>query len=784
VTYSTPADTQNNEGAAEILVLTNRLVRGPNVIAVEVHQTGANSSDVAFGMQLNAVYYSTNVITNIVAGLPIVLNEAAASSIASGTEAAASDWVELYNPSETPVDLADASLTDDSMAPRKFVFAGGTIIAAHGRLVVRCDGTARFRSITPRFHCGQAVDPFCSLPRRQRWRAPRFAHLRPADARLHARPHTRRPVPGRSTFHREAKQTLRRPGFPSALSINEWMADPVSGPDWFELCNGDNQPVSIGGLVLADDLADPTVSRIPPLSFIGVGPHGFVQFLADGVQADGADHVNFRLSKSGEELGLFSPAGTLITATAFNAQLTGVSQGRFPDGSANITSFTSPSPGESNYLPIQQLTINELLSHTDPPFEDAVELWNPGLLPLAIGGWYLSDSAENLKKFRISENTQIAPRSYHVFYEYQFNAAGGSSIPFTFNSARGGRLYISAAGAAGELTGYRLGADFGPAARSISFGRHTNSIGEVDFAATQSPTFGVSSPGSVDQFRSGTGASNSDPLVGPVVIDEIMASPALLPSGERGLEFLELRNASVTSVRLFDPNAPTNTWKIRGGVDFTFPAGATLGPGETLLVVSFNPAIDVGALADFRSRYQVPAQTAIYGPYQGQLENNAEVIELRRPDAPQLPPHPDAGYVPYIAVDHIYYRTAAPWPSGADGTGASLQRKDLLSYGNEPLNWTAAAPTAGRPNSAAPDDTNADGLPDSWQTAYLAHSQVSTQHRPWTQTSTGSTICRSSSPERTRPRPLAAWRYEASSQLPAVYRSPSPGLGQELHPAT
>jgi hypothetical protein len=331
----------------------------------------------------------------------------------------------------------------------------------------------------------------------------------------------------------------------------------------------------------------------------------------------------------------------------------------------------------------------------------------------------LSDSAENLKKFRIPDNTQVAPHSYYVFYEYQFNAAGGSSIPFTFNSAHGGRVYISAADAAGELTGYRLAVDFGPAARGISFERHTNSIGEVDFTAAQSPTFGISNPTSVAQFRSGTGAINSAPLVGPVVIDEIMASPAQLPSGERGFEFLELRNGSVTAVPLFDPNAPTNTWKIKGGIDFTFPPGVTLGPGETLLVASFNPVIDVGALADFRSRYQVPAQTAIYGPYQGQLENNGEDIELRCPDDPQLFPHPDAGFVPYVAVDYIHYRTAAPWPNGADGTGASLQRSDLLAYGNEPLNWTVALPTAGRPNSANPDDVNADGLPDSWQTAYF-----------------------------------------------------------------
>ena len=60
----------------------------------------------------------------------------------------------------------------------------------------------------------------------------------------------------------------------------------------------------------------------------------------------GPDHVNFKLSKSGESIALFSPDGTLITGVTFDAQQTGVSQGHFPDGSTNLVSFTTTvSPG-------------------------------------------------------------------------------------------------------------------------------------------------------------------------------------------------------------------------------------------------------------------------------------------------------------------------------------------------------------------------------------------------------------------------------------------------------
>jgi len=50
-------------------------------------------------------------------------------------------------------------------------------------------------------------------------------------------------------------------------------------------------------------------------------------------------------------------------------------------------------------------------------------------------------------------------------------------------------------------------------------------------------------------------------------------------------------------------------------------------------------------------------------------------------------------------VEQVNYLDAAPWPSSADGGGDSLQRKNLAEYGNDPVNWKAEAPTAGRANT-------------------------------------------------------------------------------------
>src|SRR4030095_4049335 len=48
----------------ELLVFpTNNLVTGDNVLAVEVHQVNATSSDDVFGLSLSAIQFGTNVAT-------------------------------------------------------------------------------------------------------------------------------------------------------------------------------------------------------------------------------------------------------------------------------------------------------------------------------------------------------------------------------------------------------------------------------------------------------------------------------------------------------------------------------------------------------------------------------------------------------------------------------------------------------------------------------------------------------------------------------------------------
>jgi hypothetical protein len=141
-----------------------------------------------------------------------------------------------------------------------------------------------------------------------------------------------------------------------------------------------------------------------------------------------------------------------------------------------------------------------------------------------------------------------------------------------------------------------------------------------------------------------------------------------------------------------------------------------LPPGGYAVVVGFNPATNAAALANFRVKYGVSTNVPIYGPFDGHLNNAGESIQLYQPDPPQAAPHPDAGFVPYVLVEEVDYGYSSPWPLGADGSGLSLQRRTLGSYGNEPLNWVACAPSPGSGNCFS--DADGDGLPDDWELAH------------------------------------------------------------------
>jgi len=365
-----------------------------------------------------------------------------------------------------------------------------------------------------------------------------------------------------------------------------------------------------------------------------------------------------------------------------------------PSGNANGSpGFVDPAP--RTFPPV---LINEALTHTDLPQLDTVELYNAGTNTADISGWFLTDDFSKPKKYRFSGT--IPAGGFLTVNENDFNNGSG----FSFSSL-GDEVWLFSGDAATNLTGYFHGFRFDASQNGVTFGRHVTSQGEEHFVAQVANTLGT---------------TNAGPAVGPIVINEIMYQPSPVTGTNNNTldEFIELRNITTQAAPLFDPNFPTNTWKLSGGADYVFPPNLILQADGYLLLVNFDPVHQPGLLAAFQAKYGLNTGTNVFGPYGGSLDNSGERLKLLKPDPPQTAPSPNPGFVPYVLVDQVTYANTVPWPTNANGTGLSLQRIDSASYGDDPINWRAASPTAGSANPGSGTlDRDGDGLPDAWELA-------------------------------------------------------------------
>ena len=357
------------------------------------------------------------------------------------------------------------------------------------------------------------------------------------------------------------------------------------------------------------------------------------------------------------------------------------------------------SPGKPGLGPLPSVVINEVLAHTDPPLEDAIELYNPAGQSVDVSGWFVSDSPDDYRKFRIPAGTVLASQAYHVFYQVQFDT-NNPLVPFALGSARGDQVYLTSADAAGNPLHFIDHVSFDASENGVSFGRFPNGTGplvpmsRLTLGTEVNPT---DPPNLITVFRTGPGASNAYPRIGPIVLNRIMYNP---PVG--GDEFIELLNLAAAAVPLFDPLHPTNVWQLLKGVEYAFPRDTALPANAALLVVGIDPAV-------FRVKHDVTNTVPIFGPWLGTLDNAGESLELYRPDPPE-PFGPDAGFVPDILVDKVRYNNQPPWPILADGQGAALKRVMPSAYGDDPANWTAELFEPGA-------DADHDGMPDGWEVA-------------------------------------------------------------------
>ena len=471
------------------------------------------------------------------------------------------------------------------------------------------------------------------------------------------------------------------PASAANLRITELHYNPIDDLplDFVELCNVGGGPINLAGAQFDRGVTFVFGDRtLLPGEYVLVvaDPAAFAAYYGAGRPVAGA--YSGGLDGSGERVRLLDAFGGAI------ADITYDDKGEWPgrsDGEGSSLELVDPadpndgrawrsssefggSPGYAGEGPRGDIVINEVLAHTDPPQVDSIELFNTTDAPIDIGGWYLSDTPEgtvtsdDYQRFRIPDSTIIPSRGYVVFDESDFNNPG-SPTAFAL-SEFGDEVHLLEADGSGRLLRFVDAESFAATANGRALGRWPNGGGSRLY------------PLSALTFTN----DNAPPLVGPVVLSEIQYNP-----GAGGVEFLELYNRTSSDVVL-------TRWTL-DGVTYAFPEPTTLAAHAAVVIVGFDPVADPASLAAFQAAY---GDVVPVGPWTNVLDNAGEAVTLREAGAFD----PELGGYPLCEVERVKYSPAAPWPTAADGTGRSLQRVDPGAWGDDPANWVALWPSAGR----------------------------------------------------------------------------------------
>lgn len=118
--------------------------------------------------------------------------------------------------------------------------------------------------------------------------------------------------------------------------------------DWIELYNTTPEPISLAGLYLSDDAAEPTKWAFSSTATIPA--HGYLLVWADDDEnsAEGT-HAGFKLSATGEHLVLSYATGVVIDSLSFEQQTENISMSRCPaTASGELVSTQNTTPGAPN----------------------------------------------------------------------------------------------------------------------------------------------------------------------------------------------------------------------------------------------------------------------------------------------------------------------------------------------------------------------------------------------------------------------------------------------------
>ena len=292
-----------------------------------------------------------------------------------------SDWIELYNSTDTDMDISGFGISDNLSQPMKYRFPDGTTIAAKGYLVVFCSGNEGIQNgelhapfglrsygedVVIANRAGRIIDSYSFKNQETDVSMARIPDGT-GELQSNSQPSPGYPNTGAGYSAFDAANRLPLGG----VYISEFGGSTGSvASDWVELHNSTGSAVSLAGYGLSNNPKNPAKWVFPDIS---IEPGEYLLLYATG-SADKAQKknlkLNFCISSTGEALFFFDPNGKLIDKLSAGRMRSGQSYGR--DGSDNRFYYAEPTPGAQNGKGYEGITQLPAFSVTPGIYDNAV----------------------------------------------------------------------------------------------------------------------------------------------------------------------------------------------------------------------------------------------------------------------------------------------------------------------------------------------------------------------------------------------------------------------------
>lgn len=292
-----------------------------------------------------------------------------------------SDWIELYNSTDTDMDISGFGISDNLSQPMKYRFPDGTTIAAKGYLVVFCSGNEGMQNgelhapfglrsygedVVIANRAGRIIDSYSFKNQETDVSMARIPDGA-GELQSNSQPSPGYPNTGAGYSAFDAANRLPLGG----VYISEFGGSTGSvASDWVEIYNSTGSAVSLAGYGLSNNPKNPAKWVFPDIS---IEPGEYLLLYATG-SADKAQKknlkLNFNISSTGEALFFFDPNGKLIDKLSAGRMKSGQSYGR--DGSDNRFYYAEPTPGAQNGKGYEGITQLPAFSVTPGIYDNAV----------------------------------------------------------------------------------------------------------------------------------------------------------------------------------------------------------------------------------------------------------------------------------------------------------------------------------------------------------------------------------------------------------------------------